>query len=545
MKRLLFVLVAMLSVAMVFAAGEQEGTAGTADGGVQLTQPGTFPIVQEMVELTYMIPSNQNVADYEDNHLTSLLEERTNVRINLRLTPNQDYNNKMNLLFASQSDLPDMIFPNGMDVNAQLMWGDQGVLMPLNDLIEEQAILFQKMLEEQPQVEPLVTAADGNIYSFPSVSFCPHCDPASRYWINQDWLDNLGLEKPSTTEEFRQVLDAFRTQDPNGNGQSDEIPLIGARTGWHAAPQEFLLNSFLNWNESQGEMMYVDDGTVVAAYTQPEYRDGLAYMNQLVQEGLLDPASFTQDFNQLKQLILSDTMVVGVFPAGGTAHYNSDHTARAYVHLDPLVGPDGVQNAMYNPWAGIGNGKGSITSVCEYPEVAVRWFDQFYDFETGVTSRYGRKGVDWRYLDEGEVALNSAKQQTPAKMLREVWGVQQPHNIHWYLKHPYYMYISIETADWEAFDRIAAMGDSTMRLKEYTLPPDTQMPPVSLLPDEVQEYNELKATIDTYVEESMVRFIVGDLNIRNDWDAYIASLDSLGLERYVEMKQEAYNRVWK
>jgi putative aldouronate transport system substrate-binding protein len=130
-------------------------------------------------------------------------------------------------------------------------------------------------------------------------------------------------------------------------------------------------------------------------------------------------------------------------------------------------------------------------------------------------------------------------------MLNEVWGVEQPHNIHWYLKHPGYTDISIETADWDEFDRIAAMGNSTMELLDYTLPADTQMPPVALLPDQVQEYNELKSTIDTYVEESRVRFIVGDLNIENDWDAYIATLDSMGLERFVEMKQEAYNRVWK
>lgn len=544
MKRLLLVSAMILVATLAFAAGATDES-GAATEGIQLTEPGTFPIVREMVTLNYMIPSHQNVADYEDNYLTQLLEERTNVRIDLRLTPSQDYNNKMNLMFASQSDLPDIIFPNGMDVNAQLMWGDQGVILPLNDLIEEQAVLFQKMLEEQPQVKPLITAADGNIYSFPSVSFCPHCDPSTRYWINQEWLDTLGLDAPTTTEELRQVLQAFKTQDPNGNGEADEIPLIGARTGWQMAPHKFLLNSFLNYNESQGKMMYVDDGTVVPAFAQPEYRNGLAYMNSLVEDGLLDPVSFTQDANQLQQLVRSDPMVVGVWPAGGTPHYNAEHTADAYVHLDPLEGPNGARYAEYNPWTGINNGKGSITFECEYPEVAVRWFDQFFEFETGVTSRFGRKGVDWRYVESGEIFLNSAKQQTPAVMLNEVWGVTQPHNIHWYLRHPYYMYISIETADWDAFDRIAAMGDSTMRLHEFTLPPETQMPPIALTPDEVQEYNELRTTIETYVEESRVRFIVGDLNIDNDWDAYVATLDSLGIDRYVEMIQTAYDRAWK
>lgn len=544
MKKLVFVCVALLAASVVFAAGDQEGATGTADG-VQLTPKGTFPIVQEMVTLEYMIPSSPNVSDYEDNHLTQLLEERTNVRINLRLTPSQDYNNKMNLMFASQSDLPDIIFPNGIDVNAQLMWGDQGVLLPLDDLLEEHAVRFWELLEREPHVEGLIRAADGRIYSLPRIGACPHCNPSKRFWINQNWLDALGLDTPTTTEEFRDVLEAFRTQDPNGNGEMDEIPLIGSRTGWNAAPRHFLLNSFLNYNEEQGGMMYIENDTVIPAFTQPEYRDGLAYMNSLVEEGLLDPVSFTQDFNQLQQLIISNPMIVGVFPAGGTPHYNEDHSTYAYVHLDPLQGPEGVQNAMYNPWSGVNIGQGSITSEAAYPEVAIRWFDQFYDFETTVTARYGRQGVDWRYVEDGEVFLNSAKQQTPAVMLNEVWGVQQPHNIHWYLKHPGYTDISIETADWDEFDRIAAMGDSTIKLLDFTLPTETQMPPVALSPADVQEYNELKSTIETYVEESRVRFIVGDLNIENDWDAYLATLESLGLERFVEMKQGAYDAVWR
>ena len=36
--------------------------------------------------------------------------------------------------------------------------------------------------------------------------------------IRQDWLDNLGLEMPTTQEAFVEVLRAFKNDDPNGNG---------------------------------------------------------------------------------------------------------------------------------------------------------------------------------------------------------------------------------------------------------------------------------------------------------------------------------------
>jgi len=138
-----------------------------------------------------------------------------------------------------------------MDLTAQLSWAEQGVLMPLNDLIEEQGKLFQKAAVEIPMMKKLSTAADGQIYSFPSGGGCFHCDPATRFWLNQVWLDKLGLEMPKTTEEFRQVLIAFKTQDPNGNGKADEIPLVGGINGWWGDPSSFILNSFVNWNDSR------------------------------------------------------------------------------------------------------------------------------------------------------------------------------------------------------------------------------------------------------------------------------------------------------
>ena len=76
----------------------------------------------------------------------------------------------------------------------------------------------------------MITAPDGHIYSFPwieelgagkesihSVNDFP--------WINVEWLNKLGLKMPTTTEELKQVLIAFKTKDPNGNGKADEIPM--------------------------------------------------------------------------------------------------------------------------------------------------------------------------------------------------------------------------------------------------------------------------------------------------------------------------------
>jgi putative aldouronate transport system substrate-binding protein len=60
--------------------------------------------------------------------------------------------------------------------------------------------------------------------------------------------------------------------------------------------------------------------------------------------------------------------------------------------------------------------------------------------------------------------------------------------------------------------------------------------------DKVSEVSQLKETINTYVEESISKFVTGTWDIDADWDSYINELNTIGLEHFVELYQEAYTR---
>ena len=74
-------------------------------------------------------------------------------------------------------------------------------------------------MEEVSYLKSAMTAPDGNIYALPKVNECLHCTYGQRMWINTTWLEKLGLEMPTTTDEFYQVLKAFKEQDPNGTAR--------------------------------------------------------------------------------------------------------------------------------------------------------------------------------------------------------------------------------------------------------------------------------------------------------------------------------------
>ena len=120
-------------------------------------------------------------------------------------------------------------------------------------------------------------------------------DPIYYNWvtlIRKDWLDNLGLDMPTTQEEFVEVLRAFKNDDPNGNGVADEIPTGGrAEARWMG--QLFgqygiaMWEGYPQWDIYDGELTY-------SAVTK-NMRDCLEWMSGLYAEGLLDPETFLND----------------------------------------------------------------------------------------------------------------------------------------------------------------------------------------------------------------------------------------------------------
>ncbi|UUZ87014.1 extracellular solute-binding protein [Paenibacillus sp. P26] len=146
---------------------------------------------------------------------------------------------KKKLLLAS-GDYPAVFLSGDLTQAEQIDYGKQGVLKPLNDLIDKYGVEIKKAFQQDPDLKKSITAPDGKIYALPHINECFHCWYSQKVWINTTWLKKLNLQMPTTTEEFYQVLKAFKTQDPNGNGKQDEIPLSGADKTWHGNPAPFL-----------------------------------------------------------------------------------------------------------------------------------------------------------------------------------------------------------------------------------------------------------------------------------------------------------------
>lgn len=161
---------------------------------------------------------------FSDMKLFKEIAEQTNMDIQWEEIPSSAMAEKLGLILAG-GDLPDAFWGEGLS-DADVLNNAGTAFIPLNDLIENYAPNLKALFEKRPELKAVVTASDGNIYSLPRVRELYFPAGHTTWGINQKWLDALGLDMPTTIDELYDALVAFKTGDPNGNGKTDEIPLI-------------------------------------------------------------------------------------------------------------------------------------------------------------------------------------------------------------------------------------------------------------------------------------------------------------------------------
>lgn len=536
-------------------AADGGSTAAAESGSVpNMTAAGELPIVTAPVTLNIGVFENPIVTDYTDNDYTHWLEEQTGLSFSFTLYPEGgDGQQKLDLQIASNQELPDVVMRNDLMSNKSLItYGEDGVIRNLDSCYEKYAYYFDKAMSEctdnnRKEYLARVTSTDGHRYVVPRIAESLTNDYSRCWYINKAWLDKLGLEIPKTTDELYTVLNAFRTGDPNGNGKADEIPMIGS-TSWMENPEMVLLNAFLYCGELP---LIANDGRVDVYYTQEAYREALRYIHRLCAEGLLSPLSFTQDNSQLKAVCnIPDGQpnLVGVFCGYPVLVLpNNTQNVLEYVAMPCLTGPEGVS---YTAYMNTSYSHGTyITRSCETPEIAFRFLDFLMSEEASIRGRYGVKDVDWKYAGDSSPKSRYEEIGFPASieiMDDTIWGTANSKV--WHMNAPSFLPMGISMGEVSAntSDEIQKHKDTQSAagfMDRYGRTPEELVPNLTYTAEEQAVIDEVAADIGTYWGESKVRFIVGDMDIEKEWDSYLQQLDTIGLPRYLEAVQSAYDRV--
>lgn len=513
------------------SANDNEATQGAKQEVTQAVQESKgieFPLA-EAATLSILTSaeatSTQNPAE---KVIYQRIQEQTNVNVDWTCYVKDQFIDKRNLVLAKGDGLPDIILNADMGALDLLKYGNQGLIVPVESLIDQYMPNLKKVLDENPSYRKLITAPDNHIYSFPWIEQLGTGKEAIQAigdmpFINKAWLDQLGLQVPTTTAELETVLTAFKEKIPNA------IPMSFRINGGNE-DMGFILGAF-GYGDNPDHVMVDENNKVIYSVTDEGYKEGIAWFHTLQEKGLIDPEAFTQDWATLVAKGKEDRY--GLY--FGWDNLGIPGTAASYVPMPALKGPSGEANAPRQSGTADGGfqaGRAVITSSCKNLELAAKWIDLMYAPIQSVQNNwgtYGEEGKDniFELKEDGTLShmpLESLSVSNwEARCAQMVGGPLAVLNSY---------YGTVTTCPPDALERMNFVKSYVQDMKYEMVYPNVFMS---------QEDSELLAQYETgikqFAEQKKAEWILNG-GIDEEWDSYLKKLDDLGLQKYLEIKQK-------
>ncbi len=461
--------------------------------------------------------------DWADNAFFQRMQEATGTSFQFdEYTDMAKWQKAKDEMFSSGA-LPDVLFKAALSAGEQAAYSDAGQLIDLLPLLSENAPNLWALLQSNPEWLAAITLPNGKVAALPTINTLP---TQNAMWINQSWLDELNLEAPGDFEALLDVLTAFQTKDPNRNGKQDEIPLsfLGP---WDL---KFLAHAFglaaNDYNifadgDGQVRFMPLEDSFI-------EFLRALATMNE---RGLLDKQGFT-NADSLRTVTDSDSdATYGVFFGPNPYHLFPIELGKQYTLLMPLAYQDTqIYRQLFGPITG---GSFAITSACQNPGELLSWVDVLYTQDGAIQAMAGSEGTDYRWNDDGTWEYAVDLEANSSYILYDL-SIYDSGNMPWMFPVDFYAAYDL--------DSLRDTTASLISLQSFIVSPFPYY--YVLTAQQHAIIDPLQLRLGRYVDESVAKFVLGELDIRsqNDIDAFRNGLAENGVQEFVSFWQEIYDQ---
>ncbi len=347
--------------------------------------------------------SKGTIPGSEDPHV-QYIREKTGVEYELQTTPpGSEPAEYINLMIASE-DFPDILRPIG-GVEQTII--SQGGALALDDLLPKYAPNVWERIPEEAWDIVRTVSPDGKIYYVPQV----YLVPSRAALLRQDWLEEVGMEMPQTLEDYKEMLIAFRDQDPNGNGEQDELPTTGREFGrW--MDHLFAMFGVAMWEGYPEWDIY--DGEINYAGTSDNMKAAIEFIRDLYEEELLDNETFLNK-GDVWQAKVNNNLVGSWYhlPANLLDKITAmrEEAPNAYVSGMPLPKVQNFDGFITQKSMGLP--EWLIPKASEDNAInALKLLDFFYDPDNADFIQYGIEGAQHEVVD-GEKVLLPATDETP------------------------------------------------------------------------------------------------------------------------------------
>ena len=257
MKRILILGLALCMVLAAFAI-----PAGAEEEPVKITW---FQVLDSK--------ASASMQSYDESPTWQYIQDKLNIDIEWIQPTSSQLSEQFSLMAAKQ--MYDVVYYTWTNVpGGPAQYIDGGKILDLTDIIEEMAPNYYAFISDEANAEMVkqTTLNDGRVYIFAKVFPDARSMSYNGFIIRNDWLEKLNLESPDNIADWEAVLTAIKTGDPNGNGETDEIPFVPENIGH--------IRQFATaWGVRSGLYPDVETGDITFGELHEEYKDFLMNLN--------------------------------------------------------------------------------------------------------------------------------------------------------------------------------------------------------------------------------------------------------------------------
>lgn len=496
----------------------------------QLAETVDLPITDEVTTFSMWCGAPPGGLSVVGSPIMEYITEKTNISLELLEQNMMTANEKFNLMVASQ-DYPDIISGFDESYSGGAVKGyEDDVIIDLTDLMEENAPNYMAYIQQDQQNYRDAYNDDGQMLFMNGYN--DYYVQARGNVIRQDLLDKLGLDIPVTYDDYHNVLEAFKN-----DGIEYPIWMPQAVQGGALLSAGFGVSGYTL--QQSGTHFFQKDGIVYSSFLTEEYKEFLKLMAQWYSEGLMakDFYAIVDDMGSASEpAILNGNVGMWYHMADKIGTYNKSASVEGFhaVGLADAVQQEGDISHFYqNEGSSKTTNKGiSISVQAEDPENILRFFDWFFTKEGSTVANYGIEGTSFEYDAEGNPQYTDLIANNPDYTFQQIALL--------------YCWADIPTiVDRDRSFQATYTQDSLDAIELYGKNTDGayEMPTrLSFTAAESDEYASTIGDIETRADEQIVRFVIGELNFDSDWDDFVQELKDMGLERCVELKQDALDR---
>ncbi|MFX3632655.1 MAG: extracellular solute-binding protein [Candidatus Pristimantibacillus sp.] len=540
-RRSMMLIAVILIFSLVAACSNQDQNSNAGNKESNQTNKGTTEQSDQPAGATYPIKADATLSSWEEinDNLTSFvsnlsetpfgqqLEKETGVKVKYTHPASGQRKEQFNLLIAS-NQLPDVI---EIDWNKEYPGGPEkaisdGVITPLNELIDKHAPNLKKILQENKELDKMLKTDDGKYYVFPMIR--PDNGLVFRGpIIRKDWLEELNLSIPTTIDEWHTVLKAFKEQKgataPLTSLYSNEVNL-----------QDAFIGAYRTANRH-----YIDDqGQVKYGPIDPQFKDALALLHQWYQEGLFDKdfALNTENKSLDTKMMSGESGATVHLVSGGigrwmeTAQKNDPNYRLApapYPTLQKGERPfTGQRSFAYNSAA-----SKAVAADSKNQELAVKWLDYAYSEQGALLFNFGIEGESYSMVNGTPTFTDKMHKDAKYNLQQMISQYTKPNGP--FLGDPR-----------KSFNTFPEQDEALQVWKETDAEQHTLPGFLTPTVEESKEVAKILTAVTSYKEEMFIKFVMGKESL-DKYDAYVKQVQDMGIDKVTKIYQDALERYNK